>query len=66
MLHAFPYVPLAGSVRIGIAIFSYAGELGFGVTGDYETASDIDILCHGIEEGIEELLKAPVKKGDAG
>jgi diacylglycerol O-acyltransferase len=61
MLHAFPYVPLAGSVRIGIAIFSYAGELGFGVTGEYETAPDIDILCHGIEEGIEELLKAPVQ-----
>ncbi len=57
MLHAMPYVPLAGSVRIGIAIFSYAGELSFGVTGDYDTTPDIDVLCHGIEEGMEELLK---------
>jgi WS/DGAT/MGAT family acyltransferase len=57
MLHAMPYVPLAGSVRIGVAIFSYAGELSFGVTGDYDTARDIDVLCHGIEEGIDALLK---------
>jgi diacylglycerol O-acyltransferase len=57
MLHAMPYVPLAGSVQIGIAIFSYAGELTFGVTGDYDAAPDIDVLCHGIEEGMGELLK---------
>ena len=50
-------MPLAGSVRIGVAIFSYAGELNFGVTGDYDTAADISVLCHGIEEGMEELLK---------
>jgi len=61
MLHAMPYVPLAGSVRIGVAIFSYAGELSFGVTGDYDTAPDIDVLCHGIEEGMEELLKAAAR-----
>lgn len=57
MLQVMPYVPLAGSVRIGIAIFSYAGALTFGVTGDYETAPDLDVLCHGIEEGIDELVK---------
>ncbi len=56
MLHALPYVPLVGSVRIGIAIFSYAGELGFGVTGDFDTVPDIHVLCHGIEDGMEELL----------
>jgi WS/DGAT/MGAT family acyltransferase len=57
MLHALPYVPLAGSVQIGIAIFSYAGQLTFGVTGDYDAVPDIDVLCYGIEEGVEELLK---------
>jgi diacylglycerol O-acyltransferase len=44
-------------VRIGVAIFSYAGQLTFGVTGDYETASDIDVLAAGIEEGIQDLLR---------
>ncbi len=56
MTQAMPYVPLAGSVRIGIAIFSYVGQISFGVTGDYETAPDVDLLCGGIEDGISELL----------
>jgi diacylglycerol O-acyltransferase len=43
-------------VRIGVAIVSYDGELNFGVTGDYETAPDIQVLCDGIEAGIAELL----------
>ncbi|HET9101781.1 MAG TPA: WS/DGAT domain-containing protein, partial [Solirubrobacteraceae bacterium] len=56
MLEAFPFVPLGGHVRIGIAIFSYDGGINFGVTGDLDTAPDINVLCAGIEEGIAELL----------
>ena len=56
MLECFPYVPLGGHVRVGVAIFSYDGALDFGVTGDYDTAPDIEVLCDGIEAGIEELL----------
>jgi diacylglycerol O-acyltransferase len=55
MLEYFPFVPLAGHVRIGVAIVSYDGGLNFGVTGDYETADDIGVLCDGIEAGIAEL-----------
>jgi WS/DGAT/MGAT family acyltransferase len=58
MLRAFPYVPLAGQVRLGIAIFSYDGEVNFGITGDYDTTPDIDVLAHGIEDGMAQLLKA--------
>ena len=57
MLEAFPFVPLASSVRIGVAIFSYNGMLNYGVTGDYDTAPDISVLCGGIEAGMTELLK---------
>jgi WS/DGAT/MGAT family acyltransferase len=57
MLRAMPYVPLSGWVRIGVAIFSYAGQLNFGVTADSETAPDIEILCAGVEEGVQELLQ---------
>ena len=57
MLRAFPYVPLAGQIRLGIAIFSYDGEVNFGITGDYDTTSDIDVLAHGIEDGMAQLLK---------
>jgi diacylglycerol O-acyltransferase len=56
MLEAFPFVPLGGHVRVGIAIFSYDGGINFGVTGDRDTAGDIDVLCRAIEEGVAELL----------
>ncbi len=58
MLECFPYVPLAGHVRVGVAIFSYDGALGFGVTGEYDTAPDIGVLCRGIERSMAELLAA--------
>ena len=56
MLEAFPYVPLGGHVRVGVAIFSYDGALTFGVTGDYDTAPDIDVLCQGIERAMAQLV----------
>ena len=58
MLEAFPYVPLAGHVRVGVAICSYDGMLGFGVTGDYDTAPDIGLVCAGIERDLGVLLAA--------
>ena len=48
---AFPYVPLGGQMRIGVAIFSYDGQVNFGVTGDYDAAPDLDVLASGIEDG---------------
>ena len=49
MLEYLPFVPLGPGVRIGVAILSYNGTLGFGVTGDFDTAPDIDVVTHGIE-----------------
>ena len=57
MLRAFPYVPLGGQMRIGIAIFSYNGEVNFGITGDYDTTPDLDVLSAGIEDGMERMVK---------
>jgi WS/DGAT/MGAT family acyltransferase len=59
MLESFPFVPLIGNVRISIAIFSYDGRLYFGVTGDYDSSNDIDILTTGITDAIGQL-GAPV------
>jgi WS/DGAT/MGAT family acyltransferase len=56
MLEAFPFVPLGGYVRVGVAIFSYDGGINFGVTGDFDTAPDIGVLCDGIERGVADLL----------
>jgi len=62
MVKAYPYVPLGAQMRIGVAIFSYNGEVNFGITGDFDTTGDLDVLSRGIEEGIRQMLKA----GDAG
>jgi WS/DGAT/MGAT family acyltransferase len=56
MLESYPFVPVVGSIRIVVAIFSYDGGLYFGVTGDYDGAPDIDVLTEGIEAGMAELL----------
>jgi WS/DGAT/MGAT family acyltransferase len=58
MVYSYPYVPIMGSVRISVAIFSYCGRLFFGITGDYDTVTDIDVLRDGIEEGMRELVVA--------
>ncbi|MGZ6691510.1 MAG: WSD1 family O-acyltransferase [Solirubrobacteraceae bacterium] len=56
MLEIFPYVPLALDVRIGVAICSYDGTLGFGITGDGHHATDIPTLADGIEHELAQLL----------
>jgi diacylglycerol O-acyltransferase / wax synthase len=56
MISAYPYVPLAGQIRIGLAIFSYDGQVTFGITGDWETAEDLDVLGTGIESGMRTMV----------
>lgn len=58
VLHIIPYVPIASRIRIGISIFSYGDDLTFGITGDYDSAPDLDVLTHGIDTTIAELLAA--------
>jgi diacylglycerol O-acyltransferase / wax synthase len=56
LLASYPYVPIVGTIRIVVAIFSYDGELYFGVTGDRDHAPDVDVLTSGIEADVEALL----------
>ena len=58
MLQAFPFVPLGAQMRITVAIFSYDGQVTFGLTGDYDAAPDLAVMCAGIEKGLAELLTA--------
>jgi diacylglycerol O-acyltransferase / wax synthase len=57
MLEYLPFVPLGPGVRIGVAILSYNGQLRFGVTGDYDTAPDIDVLADGVDAAVKTLLR---------
>jgi len=65
LLESFPFVPVIGNVRISIAIFSYNGGLYFGVTGDYDSANDIDVLTAGVQRAMAELLDVAVPSGAA-
>src|SRR4051794_24751491 len=56
LLESYPYAPVIGNVRMSIAIFSYDGGLYFGVTGDYDSSNDIDVLTAGVARAMGELL----------
>lgn len=51
-----PVVPLAAEHAVGVAAFSYAGTMTFGVIADAASTPDIAVLACGIEEGVEQLL----------
>ncbi len=58
LVEIVPYVPIATTLRTGVSIFTYCGQVTFGLTGDYTTTPDLDVLAAGIEDGVAELLKA--------
>ncbi|HEX6933892.1 MAG TPA: WS/DGAT domain-containing protein, partial [Streptosporangiaceae bacterium] len=58
LLEMIPYVPIATTLRTGVSILSYCGNLAFGITGDYATTPDIEVLARGIEASVAELLAA--------
>jgi hypothetical protein len=56
LLEAFPVVPLAGNLPIGVAALSYGGQLGMGVLVDPVAVPDLDVLVEGIEDTFAQLL----------
>ena len=58
LLEMIAYVPIATTVRTGIAIFTYCDNVTFGITGDYAANPDLQVLADGIEDGVAQLLKA--------
>jgi diacylglycerol O-acyltransferase len=58
MIEGYPVAPIGGRVRISIAIWSYCDHLYIGITGDRDTAPDIERLGQGITDGFANLLAA--------
>ncbi len=58
LVEIIPYVPIATTVRTGISVFTYCGNVTFGITCDYAANPDFEVLAHGIEDGLSELLEA--------
>jgi diacylglycerol O-acyltransferase / wax synthase len=55
MLEAFPYVQIIRDMALTVAVVSYDGQLGFGVTGDRDVLPDLDLVARGIERSFDEL-----------
>jgi diacylglycerol O-acyltransferase len=60
VLRVLPIPPIALQLRTGFAIVSYADELVFGITVDFDAAPDVDELAEGIEQGVARLLALAV------
>jgi len=58
LVEMIPYVPIATTVRVGVSIFTYEGAVTFGITADYDSTPDIDVLVTGIEQSMGELVEA--------
>jgi diacylglycerol O-acyltransferase len=56
VVRVLPVPPIALRLRTGIAILSYADDLTFGITADYDTAADVDDLAGDIERGAAQLV----------
>ena len=63
----YPQVPLVLNTALGIAVMSYAGNVFFGLLGDYDALADIDVLAGDLDGAIRELaaaagVKRPAKR----
>jgi diacylglycerol O-acyltransferase len=64
LLAQYPIMPLAENMGLSIAVTSLAGTMAFGITADWDTLPDIEVLAEGIDLTISELRKAA--EGDRG
>jgi WS/DGAT/MGAT family acyltransferase len=58
LLEAFPYVGIVDGMGLTIALVSYDGQLGFGITGDRDVLPDLRVIADGIEAAVDELEAA--------
>lgn len=53
----YPIIPVAGHTCVTTGIFSYAGRLCIGVSGDADRAGDVEVLAEGIARAADELYQ---------
>jgi diacylglycerol O-acyltransferase / wax synthase len=58
MIGSFPIVPLWSQHGLGLAIFSYDGDLHWGIHADFDAIPDTDRIAAAINTSIKELLEA--------
>jgi len=65
MLEAYPMVPLARNLNLGVAILSYCGQLHLGLLGDRDLWPDLDVLEAGIDDAFSEMAKLAAERLEA-
>ena len=60
VLEAFPYVQILDGQALTVAVLSFGGQLGFGITGDRDVLPDLDVFADGVAGAFGELHAALV------
>ena len=65
VLEAYPMLPLAKNLNVGVAILSYCGNLYIGLLADRDLWPDLEVFEAGIDEAFTELAKLAGERGEA-
>jgi WS/DGAT/MGAT family acyltransferase len=57
VLEAYPMLPLARNLNVGVAVLSYCGNIHVGLLADRDQWPDLDVLEAGVDEAFAELSK---------
>ncbi|HEX8099176.1 MAG TPA: wax ester/triacylglycerol synthase family O-acyltransferase [Actinomycetota bacterium] len=61
LLAQYPVMPIAETMGLSIACTSLTGTMSFGITADWDTLPDIEVLAQGLADQLGELRKAAGK-----
>jgi WS/DGAT/MGAT family acyltransferase len=61
LLAQYPVMPIADNMGLSIACTSLAGTMAFGITADWDTLPDIEVLATSMHDALDELRKAAEK-----
>ncbi len=64
MVASYPVLPLGPGHLLAIGVTSYNGQVTFGLTGDRDALSDLDVLAQCLEDALDELLDTTVRSAD--
>lgn len=65
VVRLLPIPPIALQIRVVIVILTYADDLVFGITGDFDGAPDVDELARAIERTVTSLAAAGPRRKQA-
>jgi WS/DGAT/MGAT family acyltransferase len=61
LMAQYPIMPIAENMGLSIACTSLAGTMAFGITADWDTLPDVEVVAMAMDESLAELRKAAGK-----